>query len=1148
MDLTYKKFCLCLFSALITISSFGQNESIEFDHYTTNNGLSNGYIYSILQDSKGFIWFGTANGLNRFDGYTFKAYYSDPKDTSSVSGNVVTSMTEDSTGNIWVTTTSGFCSYNRKKDSFSRKSLVVNGENLHVSFLNTSMIDHKGYLWLGSSGGIFRFRLYNNPQVSNNIINAEMYQLDEVDVTAVYRNIVYSIVEDNDRKIWVASYSNKLFCFDEQVNGFIPHPIDYPEAGKFSNFRKGLLKDLDGDFYITIEDNGLLVWYRGKNRFCLYKPDEPDKGPKGNILFALEEDKNGLIWIGDRNAEGISIFNKKTGKFTYVQAGVTNPYYLNSNKINCIYRDKSGSMWVGTIIGINKFSPGKLKFNRYFSDPLSPGKLSFNNVLCFAESKNGDIWIGTDGGGLNKLDHITDKFVHYMHDPSNAGSLSSNSIISLCEDHEGALWMGTFDGGLARLKNNKFDAFFPDPVNPYSISNKNIWYVLEDTKENLWVATLNSGLDLFDRKTGMFYHYTVRESDSSSICSNVLLGLYEDRSQRLYITTYQGVSIIDLKNYDFSKFPPDIKFSALRHKENMNSISTNAVYCVREDNEGNLWFGTIGSGIDKLDAKTHIFTNYSTKDGLPGNFVSSILVDEFNNLWLATDKGLARFNPDTKEINVFGLKDGLQNLNLKSWAIRTKYGKMFIGGPDGFNSFYPGQVRQFQNPNKPPVIISGLKIFNKPVKINEKFGNRIILTKDISETEELKLTFKENFFTLYFVALDYTTPENNRYAYMMEGFNNEWINCGAIHEANYTNLDPGTYTFHVKASNNDGVWNEKGVSLRVIILPPWWRTLWFRIFLAVFITVTVGYAFLSRLRYLKNQKIVLEKLVTKKTSELQEANTSLTTQAEVLNETNLILKERQLQIEKQREELLVQHETLLKMNQELKELNATKDKFFSIIAHDIKNPFSAIMGISDNLEENYMEWTDEMRLESINLISDSSKTLYQLLENLLHWSRSQRGTIEFSPEKIEISDTLYNVTQLLNGPAEAKNIRLETYLPETPLAVKADRQMLDTIIRNLVINAIKYTHRGGEVQIIAEAIPGFANIIVKDNGVGMNDLVKERLFKIDSQNATPGTENEKGTGLGLILAGEFVHRNGGEIGVESKLGEGSTFHFTLPLW
>jgi signal transduction histidine kinase/ligand-binding sensor domain-containing protein len=1147
-DRFLKILSLYLFIALISTSSFGQQASLEFDHYTTNNGLSNGYIYSIFQDSRGFIWFGTANGLNRFDGITFKTYYSDPKDPTSIPGSVVTSLAEDSTGKIWVMTTNGFCSYDRKTDVFSRKSLKVAGEKVNVPFLNTCLIDHDGYLWIGSSTGILRFKIYNNPQVDNNLIEAEMYHLDEHDVTNVFKNIVYSIIEDNERKIWIVSYSSSLFCFDEKVNSFISHPINYPEAGKFSNFRKGMLMDRDGDFYITIEDNGLLVWYREKNQFCLYKAASNDNGPRGNILFALEEDKNGSIWIGDRSAEGISIFNKKTGKFTSVQAVVTNPHSLISNKISCIYRDKSGSMWVGTIIGINKFSPGKVKFNRYFSDPLLPDKLSFNNVLCFAESKNGDIWIGTDGGGLNRLDHITDKFFHYTHDPSNRGSISSNSIVSLCEDHEGTLWMGTFDGGLARLKDNSFYAFYPDPANPYSISNKNIWYVLEDSKLNLWAATLNSGLELFDAKTGRFYHYTNHEGDLTSICSNVLLELYEDSRQRLYITTYQGISIIDLKNYDFSKFPVDIKFRTLRHSESMNSISNDAVYCAKEDNEGNLWFGTIGTGIDKLDSKTGKFTNYSTKDGLPGNYVSSILVDEFNNLWLATDKGLARFNPDSKEVDVYDLNDGLQNLNLKSWAIRTRYGKMFIGGPDGFNSFYPGQVRQFQNPNRPSVVITGLKIFNEPVKINEKFNDRIILSRDISETGEIKLTFKENFFTLYFVALDYTTPENNSYAYMMEGFNNGWINCGVNREANYTNLDPGTYTFRVKASNNDGIWNDKGVSLKVIILPPWWKTLLFRIILVVTVTFTLGYIFFSRVRYLKNQKIVLEKLVTEKTFELQGANNTLITQAEVLNETNLLLKERQLQIEKQREELLDQQETLLRMNQELKEVNATKDKFFSIIAHDIKNPFSAIMGVSEMLEESYMEWSDEKRLESVQLIADSSKTLYQLLENLLHWSRSQRGTLEFNPEKIDLTDFLNNITELFKGSAEAKNIRLFVTLPDRAHAVKADRQMLGTILRNLVTNAIKYTRRGGIVQIITEVIPGFVIIKVADNGVGMTKADKERLFKIDSHNATPGTENEKGTGLGLVLAGEFIHRNGGEIGVESVLEKGSTFHFTLPLW
>jgi len=1137
-----------LFLSLISGNSLAQTSNIEFDQYTTNQGLSNGYVNAILHDTKGFIWIGTANGLNRFDGITFKTYHSDIKDTTTISGSGVTSLAEDPYGNIWVMTSNGLCVYNRKKDNFSRKTFQVNETHFDNFFLYGGIIDRNGYLWASSpNNGIFRFKMDVNSSSSNTNIKADLFLLDEDDVDNTLKNNVYSFVEDEDGKIWGASQSNKLFYFDDQQNKFLSKEINLPEVGNFTNKRKGLFKDREGVFFISIEDNGLVVWDREKNNFKLYKPNGTNKGPKGKVLSAIAEDKNGLIWIGDRNSEGISIFNRTTETFSYCQSDVFDPHSINTNKINCIYRDRTGSMWVGTIIGVNKYSPGKLKFKRYFSNPNVPEKLSFNNTLCFAEGKAGEIWIGTDGGGLNKLDRKTGVFSHFKFNSSDHNSLSSNAVISICEDYEGTLWMGTYHGGLARMKNGKFDAFAPDPTNPNSISDRNVWCVFEDSKRNLWVGTLNSGLELLDRKTGHFYHYTSSDGDSTSLRNNSIVEIYEDSKQNLYITGNKGVSIVDLKAYDFSGPRPDLKFTNLAHQKNRNSLSSNDVYCVTEDNEGNLWFGTLGSGIDKLEPTIGRFTNYSTKDGFPGNAVTSILVDNLNNLWLATDNGLAKFNPKTKEVVIFDQKDGLQNKSLKSWAIKTRGGEMFFGGPDGFNSFYPERIMHGQNQNIPPVIITGLKIFNKPVKINEQFNNRVLLVNAISETNKLVLTYRENYFTFEFVALDYTTPEKNNYAYMMEGFDKTWVECGNKHEANYTNLDPGEYTFRVKASNNDGIWNESGTSIKVIILPPWWKTLWFSIIVVLSTFFIIGYIFYSRNKHFIEKKNLLERLVAEKTSELQSMNTMLFKQAEELHHTNSLLEERQEQIEMQSEELLAQKQSLVNINKELNDVNATKDKFFSIIAHDIKNPLNAVIGFADLLEENFVEWNDERKLEIIDLIHTSAKNLNLLLDNLLQWARSQSGVLKFNPKKIAVKETFSNIVNLFKETADAKNIQLSIICPEKELVVRADKDMFDAIIRNLLSNAIKFTRNEGKVQLSAEILNGFAVIKVTDNGIGLSSKTKEQLFKIDGHKSTHGTQNETGTGLGLILVKEFVIKQGGEIGVESIKGEGCTFHFTLPL-
>ena len=614
----------------------------------------------------------------------------------------------------------------------------------------------------------------------------------------------------------------------------------------------------------------------------------------------------------------------------------------------------------------------------------------------------------------------------------------------------------------------------------------------------------------------------------------------------MYITTTHGVSILDINAHDFSKVPEKLKFFNLYYSETGNSLSSNDIFCAMEDQKGIIWFGTMSSGLDRYDPVSGQFTNYSTKDGLPGNCITSILVDSLNNLWLATDKGLAKFNPETKKVKVFDTKDGMQNSCLKGWSLKTKDGEMYFGGPDGFNSFYPAKLKANLNHNKPNVVITGLKIFNNSVSSHDQFYKREVLTTDITETKELTLSYKEKFFTFEFIALDFTTPDKNKYAYKMEGFDQDWVECGNKREANYTNLDPGEYTFRVKASNNDGIWNDEGTTLKVIILPPWWGTWGFRVMVALSFVLLLVAAYYLRISRFRKHEVLLKKMVTQKTYELRQMNSVLIKQAEELNNTNTLLEERQKQIEGQSQELSLQKEELVKMNNELHELNATKDKFFSIIAHDIKNPFSAIMGFTALLEENYKDWNDEMKMEVINLVHISSKNLYQLLENLLQWSRSQRGTIEFKPEKVELNELIDNVTGLMNSTTEAKNIDLEILLAENAVAVNADRQMLDTILRNLIGNSVKFTNNGGKVQIISEAINEYVKIQIIDNGIGMHPQVKDNLFRIDTNFTTVGTDNEIGTGLGLILVKEFVEKHGGQIGVESEPGKGSNFYFTLP--
>jgi signal transduction histidine kinase/ligand-binding sensor domain-containing protein len=1139
---------------------FGQYKNIEFDHYTTNDGLSNGYVYCITQDRKGFIWIGTTNGLNRFDGLSFNKYYYDANDTTSISSNEVTAFIEDTTGNFWIMTNRMFSLFNRKKDNFSRKLLKANNLIYNALHITCCFIDSKGFLWMASRGAIFKFKVYNNPDIHKRIIAAERYVLDEQDLEESNRTVVFNFVEDHEGKIWVASYSNQLHYFDYKTNKFIAQTIRIPDNQKLWSKQKYLLQDHEGDFYITCEWAGLIEWNRKSDKYVLYKPNGTNSAPNDDILFSIYEDLNHHIWIGSKNNGGVNIFDKKTKTFSYLKADESDAYSLSSNGINCFYKDQSGTMWIGAgnNKGINKYSPNKSRFNKYYYNPKKPEGLGFNNILSFAEGKTGDIWIGTDGGGLDKFNRKSGKFEHFLHNASNPSSLSSNIVISINVDHEGTVWAGTYNGGLVKMQNHIFSSFKNNPSNPNSINYDHVWYTLEDSKKNLWVATLSMGLDLFDRKTNKFYHYKIKYGDSTSICNNSIIQLFEDSKQNLYITTYTGVSIIDLKKYDFSKMPPNIKFKNLIHREEIkNGLSSYAIYCVAEDKNGDLWFGTMSAGIDKLERSTGKFTNYNTKDGLPGNTISSILVDDDNNLWLATDKGLAKFNPRTKNVHVFDRFDGLQNMSFHGWAMKTKDGEMFFGGPDGFNSFYPNRLQY--NQSKPPIIITALKIFNKPIKTEEKINNRVILNSSISETKDLVLTHKDNFITFEFIALDYTTPQKNLYAYKMDGFDKDWIQCGTKREANYTNLDPGKYTFHVKGSNNDGIWNEKGVSLNIVVLPPWWQTIWFKIIVLSIFSLSLYIAYVLKLELFRKKQKELTVLVKQRTCEISEANNvlldrqtrieeyaeELRIQTENLKEANELLLGKQQLIEKQAGLLTEKNEQLNNSNQQLSLLNSTKDRFFSIIAHDLRNPFHVVSGFAEVILKEFDKLPREKTIKYIQLIHMSSTSGNNLLENLLQWSRSQTGRISFYPSTIILAAMTEEVFSLLEGDAQRKNIAIRQLI-DPNITVFADENMLKTVFRNLISNAIKFTPEEGIISITAVSDVSQVEVTVADTGVGIPEDTLPLLFKIENTVTTKGTGHEIGTGLGLILCKEFVEKHNGKIWVESIEGKGSKFKFTIP--
>jgi len=515
---------------------------------------------------------------------------------------------------------------------------------------------------------------------------------------------------------------------------------------------------------------------------------------------------------------------------------------------------------------------------------------------------------------------------------------------------------------------------------------------------------------------------------------------------------------------------------------------------------------------------------------LPDNIIRGIIEGNDDNLWITTTNGISRLNPRTQEFRNYSKEDGLQaNEFHRQSYLKTRKGEIYMGGYNGFNSFWPDSLRD--NDFISHVYITEFQIFNKPVDYS---GPGTQFPTQISEAKEIKLSWRQSVFSFSFNAINYTFPEKNKYAYKMDGFETEWNYTNASRRyVTYTNLNPGKYTFMVKASNNDGVWNDTGVTLRVIILPPWWGTWWFKIIFVFTLVSSLLYLILSRINHLKNQKLQLERLVAMKTSELQGKNT--------------ILEDRQHKIEEQKEELVTQKESLEEMNIELNELNASKDKFFSILAHDLRGPLSSFVGATEILSEDFLT----MEKEDIKDIAVSMKTsatnIYNLLENLLEWSRLMQDRMDFVPEKFNLKKKVEKCTEVLSGNARKKSIEVTVIIPGD-LEILADDHMFDCIIRNLVSNALKFTPAGGTVCVSAYRNNYNAiEIHISDSGIGMPPELKNKLFLLNEKTSRKGTEGEPSTGLGLLLCKEFIEKHGGKIWVESEPDKGSIFKFSLPL-
>lgn len=984
--LPLEKYCCLFLLFIIILCKTGNSQSFHFRHLTIEDGLSQSTINCIFQDKNGYMWFGTQDGLNKYDGYKFEILRNDPSDTNSISHSWIWDVFEDSHSNLWIATWNGLTKYDPKNDKYTNYFQDENNTHSIQGDRPTSICEDKeGNIWIGTWGGGLN---YYNRQTGY----FTHFRMESTSSEGIADDFIRKIFLDSQGNLWIGTW-NGISRLKKENDGeyYIQnyrHNTNDPSSLS-SNQITCITEDKQGYLWFGTFGGGLNKLDPGTNKFTHFKHSDEEPGSlSSNDISMLIVDSESNLWVGTIS-KGLNLFNNSDESFLRILNNSDDESSLIGDNVYSIYEDNSGLLWIGAG-GLNIYNRNQNQFKHFVHNPNNQNSLSNNKVTSFEEDLNGDIWIGTETGGLNYFDPNLNNFTSYIY-KNGQNSISSNNSSAVVKDDYGNLWISTRGGGINKFdpSSKSFRHYLENGIIPESEGLNYVNGIRFDSQGALWMATYDKGLIKYDVNNNQYFKFTSSD-DPKSISGDYLLRIYVDSQDRIWVGSWGGgLSLYNKEDNSFTRF--------LHYQDIPTSICGNIIHTIYETSIGDsntLWVGT-SSGLSYMNISDSVsgkFKHLFIKDGLPSNVIYGILDDNAGNLWISTNYGICKYNLKTNIFKNYDYKDGLQSNEFNAGAsLKLKNGKLLFGGINGFNSFIPDSIKE--SDYSPNIVITAFNIFDQPQNVNQI----------VDTTQAIKLAFKQNFFSFEFAALDFSQPANNKYQYIMEGVDKEWIDAGTRRYVSYTNIDPGSYTFRVIGTNSDGVWSSNEASLKITITPPYWQKIWFQMLFVVIFLLTL-YAIH---RYRLNRLLEIERLRIRIASDLHDEIGSALTRIAIHSEQIQSSKDDNRIQTSSRKIGVISREVISTMSDIVWSIDARNDSLNDLLEriYDFTHNTLAVQDVKVSFSQKGLDKSKKIK---INFRQNIYYILKEAINNIVkHASATEVNIVIFNDEKnftMQISD------------------------------------------------------------------------------------------------------------------------------------------------